>query len=71
MNASPIVLQIMDQMLYTFEWLVEEIQGCRKTGSMKEINSARLDWEGAQSLSLADWGDAHAILAYRKRGELA
>ena len=58
-------------MLSTFEWLVEEIQGCRKTGSMKEVNSAGLDWEGVRALSLADWGDAHAILAYGKRGELA
>ena len=58
-------------MLSTFEWLVEEIQGRRKTGSMKEVNSAGLDWEGVRALSLADWGDAHAILAYGKRGELA
>ena len=71
MKASSIVLPIMNQMLYTFEWLIEEIQGCRKTGSMNEINSAGLDWEGARAVSLADWGDAHAILACRKRGELA
>ena len=71
MKASSIVLQIMNQMLSTFEWLIEEIQGCRKTGSMKEVNSAGLEWEGVWALSLADWGDAHAVLAYRKRGELA
>ena len=71
MKASSVVLQIMNQMLSTFEWLVEEIQGCRKTGTVKEMNSSGLDWEEVRALSLADWRDAHAVLAYRKRGELA
>lgn len=51
MKASSVVLQVMNQVLYTFEWLVEGIQGCRKTGSMKEINSARLDWGGVRLLA--------------------
>ena len=40
MKASSIVLPIMNQMLYTFEWLVEEIQGCRKTGRYRRYRGA-------------------------------